>query len=68
MTTQTLVSTREAAEVIGVHPRTILRMVDRGVMYPFAHIERGRRGTFVFDPAEVERVRDLRAQLKGTAK
>lgn len=60
MTKPTLVSTREAAEVIGVHPRTVLRMVDRGAMYPFAHIDRGRRGTFVFTPDEVERVREQR--------
>lgn len=60
MTKFDLVSTRKAAEELGVHPRTVTRLVDRGRMYPAASIDRGRRATYVFEPAEVDRVREQR--------
>lgn len=60
MTKYNLVSTRKAAEVLGVHPRSVNRMVDRGRMYPAAVVDRGRVVTYVFEPSEVERVREQR--------
>ena len=60
MPTFDYLSTREAAQRLGLSTRSIVRLVDLGRMYPAARINTGRRGTFVFDPEEVERVREQR--------
>lgn len=60
MTSFDYLSTRETAQRLGLSTRTVLRLVDRGRLYPAARIEAGRRGTFVFTPEEVERVREQR--------
>lgn len=54
------ITTREAAHLLGLSTRSVSRLVDLGRMYPAARIEIGRRGTFVFAPEEVERVREQR--------
>lgn len=62
------ITTRDAADVLGIHPRTVARLVERNELTPAARLDIGRAGTFLFDPAEVERVRDLRATTTETAK
>lgn len=60
MPTFDYISTREAAHLLGLSTRSVIRLVDLGRMYPAARIDTGRRGTFVFAPEEVERVREQR--------
>lgn len=60
MPTFEYISTREAAHLLGLSTRSVSRLVELGRMYPAARINTGRRGTFVFAPEEVERVREQR--------
>lgn len=62
------ITTREAAARLGIHPRTVARLVERNEITPAARLDLGHYGAFVFDPAEVQRVRDLRAKKQETAK
>lgn len=62
MTHADQMTTREAAECLGKSRRTVSRMVERNEITPAARFDLGRHGTFVFDRAEVERVRALREQ------
>lgn len=62
------ITTREAAARLGIHPRTVARLVERNELTPAARLNLGHYGSFVFDPAEVERVRDLRAKRQEIAK
>lgn len=55
-------TTREAADRLGLHPRSISRLVESGTIVPAARLDLGPRGSFVFDPAEVDRVAGLRAK------
>lgn len=61
MDTPPLVTSAEACELLGlVRPldrSTLSRWVQQGRITP-AHKLPGLRGAFLFDPAEVERVRD----------
>ena len=61
-------TTREAADRLGLHPRSISRLVESGAIVPAARLDLGPRGSFVFDPAEVERVAGLRAKKAEAAK
>jgi excisionase family DNA binding protein len=47
-----LITTLQAAELIGVHPATITRWVDSGKLRP-VHKGTGLRGAFLFDKAAV---------------
>lgn len=60
MPTFDCISTQEAAQMLGLSTRSVSRLVSLGRMYPAARIATGRRGTFVFAPEEVERVREQR--------
>ena len=61
-------TTREVAERLGLHPRTISRIVQNGEIVPAARLDISARGSFLFDPAEVERVAVLRAKKAEDAK
>ena len=51
LSTRTM-STAQAAEYLKVSPRTVRRLVDRGVLEPRAKLP-GRTGSYVFDEAVV---------------
>ena len=64
----THMTTREAADRLGIHPRTVARLVERNEIEPAARLDLGHYGAFMFDPAEVQRVADLRAKKSEDAK
>lgn len=64
----TQVTTRQTAARLGIHPRTVARLVERGELRPAARLDLGHYGAFVFDNAEVERVAALRAKNVETEK
>lgn len=51
-----LIATKAAAEVLGVSVRTLNRWAAAGRIVP-AYKGEGPRGEYVYDPAEVERVK-----------
>ena len=55
-----LIPTAEAAEILGVHARTVHRMVEQGRLFPSLKIA-GRTGAYLFERAEVERAAAERA-------
>ena len=57
----TLISTRDAADSLGVTPATINRWVARGTMTP-THKGLGPRGAHLFTRAEIARIAQLRDQ------
>lgn len=63
----TLLSTRDAARVIGVSHQHIVRLVNRGAITP-AFRGPGVTGAFLFHPAEVERLRLERTLAQATDK
>ena len=54
-------NTRQAADELGVSIRTIHRLVDSGDLTPAVKVP-GKTGAFLFEEAEVERVKTLRAE------
>lgn len=52
-----LVGTVEAARILGKSPRTVHRMVKAGVLTPVITAPGGFAGSYLFDRADVERVR-----------
>lgn len=60
MHTLDLLSSTEAATRLGVARSTIINYVNRGMMYPVAMVDTGRRGSYVFTPEEIQRVREQR--------
>lgn len=60
MSTVDLLSSAVAAARLGVARATIINYVNRGIMYPVALVDTGKRGSYVFAPEEVERVREQR--------
>lgn len=56
MPTSELLPSRDVADRLGVHIRTVHRLVKSGQLEA-ALVAPGYRGDFLFDPAEVERVR-----------
>lgn len=59
-------TTAEVAEVLCVHARTVVRMVDNGEIEP-AFKGPGLRGAFFFTREECERVRLARSTPSSTA-
>ena len=55
--TERLISTAEAAQVLGKSTRTIYRMVNAGALTPALVAPGGRVGSYLFDRADVERVK-----------
>jgi excisionase family DNA binding protein len=53
--TSVLINTREAANRLGVTPRTIARMVERGVLEP-KYRGSGRRGVFLFNARDIDQI------------
>lgn len=61
-------STREAAESLGVSPGHVTRLVNAGTLSPVAKAP-GLRGAFLFSHEEVEQVKVMRQlQTAGKAK
>ena len=60
MSTVTLLSTRDAAQRLGVSVPTVTKLARDGVLVPAAKAP-GRRGAYLFDEHDVERVRDERS-------
>jgi len=56
-TTPQLIGTAEVARILGKSPRTVHRMVKAGTLIPAMTAPGGYAGTYLFDPAEVDRVR-----------
>lgn len=54
MTTQDLIGTRGAAEILGITTRGVSKAVREGRLVPIARL--GDRGVNVFDRAEIERL------------
>ena len=55
--TEHLISTAEAAQVLGKSTRTIYRMVNAGTLTPAIIAPGGRVGSYLFDRADVERIK-----------
>jgi len=51
--TRPLITTAEAAELLGVHVGTVSRMVASGRLTPSFKVP-GKTGAFLFDPTDVE--------------
>ena len=56
-TTPQLIGTAEVARLLGKSPRTVHRMVKAGTLKPAMTAPGGYAGTYLFDPAEVERAK-----------
>ena len=54
--TERLISTAEAAQVLGKSTRTIYRMVNAGTLAPAIIAPGGRVGSYLFDRADIERM------------
>lgn len=61
-------TTKEVAARLEIHPRTVARLVKRNEIEPAARLDISHYGSFMFDPAEVERVAALRAKKSEAAK
>lgn len=60
-TTERLVGSTKAAQMIGRSPRTIHRLVDEGRLVPAVVAPGGRNGAYLFRAVDVEQLaRDLR--------
>lgn len=55
--TEHLISTAEAAQVLGKSTRTIYRMVNAGTLAPAIIAPGGRVGSYLFNRADVERAK-----------
>jgi excisionase family DNA binding protein len=67
--TRQLLNSRQAAEVLGVHVRTVSRLVQRGELPPAETVPGGARDrvlAFLFDARDVENLR-LRRELRKQA-
>lgn len=51
-----LISSPEAARIIGRSSRTIHRLVDSGELIPVSRVSAGPNGAYVFHRADVERI------------
>lgn len=51
-----LITTRKAAEQLGLSTRQVLRLVDQGQLSPIAKLD-GLRGAYLFEPAQIEHVK-----------
>ena len=60
-TAPTLLGTREAARILGVHHSTVRRLVSRGVLEASRKMP-GRTGGFVFTPEQIEAARSRQAE------
>ena len=56
-TTEHLIGTAEAAQVLGKSTRTIYRMVNAGILTPALVAPGGRAGSYLFDRADIERAK-----------
>jgi len=54
---QPITTTTEAAKALGVSAKTVQRMVSSGALVPLYTLPTGH----LFEPSEIERVRELRA-------
>lgn len=52
-----LLTTAQAAEILGKHPRTVQRMVASGALVPATTLP-GKTGAHLFARSEVERAKD----------
>jgi excisionase family DNA binding protein len=67
--TRQLLNSRQAAELLGVHVRTVSRLVQRGELPPAETVPGGARDrvlAFLFDMRDVENLR-LRRELRKQA-
>lgn len=53
----TLIGTAEAARLLGKSHRTIHRLVESGALVPALVAPGGRKGAYLFDSADVERIK-----------
>lgn len=61
MTNIVLMPTRDVAARLGVHVRTVHRMVERGALAPTQQVP-GYRGDYLFDPSAVDALAEERAR------
>lgn len=54
-----LITTRKAAEELGLSTRQVLRLVEREQLTPTAKLD-GLRGAFLFEPDEIEQLKRSR--------
>lgn len=54
---RTILTTADAAEVLGITPSAISYRVRRGTLEPFAKLA-GIRGAYLFEPSEIQRAKD----------
>jgi len=56
-----LISKKEAADLLGVHPSTVQRMIDRGELFPKSIWSGDRVVAYLFHRVEVQRLAERRA-------
>ena len=59
-----LIGSVEAARILGKSPRTVHRLVESGALTPVLTAP-GGAGVFMFDRADVEALRDERAEVSA---
>ena len=64
MPTSRNVTTRDAAEQLGVHVRTLHRWVSTGLITPTLKVP-GYRGAYLFNAADVERLAHTRKETSA---
>ena len=57
------IGSAEVCEALDIDRATLARWVTREIAHPIAKLS-GKNGAYVFEPAEVERLRELRGDRK----
>jgi hypothetical protein len=64
-TDQELLTTEQAAEILGVNPRTVRRMIDRGSIRGAYKADPSSKSVLKIPAKEVERILKLRADVNS---
>lgn len=62
-----LITTKEAAEILGCSPRTVHRMVDTEELIPVAQVRTSRHGAYLFKRSDIEQAPQSRVNPDGIA-
>jgi len=62
-----LLSSPQAAALLGVSPRTVHRLVTDGTLKPYVHATGGPHGAFMFRRSDVEKIAKARGTVVDSA-